>query len=221
MNVLTATLPAVRRAAAEALALVFPTVCAGCDAPDTVLCPACRDELVPTPRESVTDAGLRVRSALAFDGVVARTIRAVKEEGRTSLVPPLARALEAVIPNDVAEMLVVPVPSSAAALRRRGFSLNEMLIRRMGLPRVRLLRLTGTARDQRGLSRAERAENVAGAFCAGDVRGARVLLIDDVLTTGATLSEAARALRAAGADDVQAVTVAATVRRGFLPASHT
>ena len=196
---------------AEALAVVFPTSCAGCDAVDVVLCAACRAALAPHPERRILPGGLAVTSALAFDGVPARVIRALKEDGRTALARPLGEALAACWP--AGEAVAVPVPTSRAAMRRRGFAVVELLARRAGHPPQRLLRSAGRAGDQRGLSRSERAENVRGTLAARRVAGLDVIVVDDVVTTGATLVEAARALREAGAAVVGAVTLAATPRR--------
>jgi len=220
---------AVRAAAEEALGLVFPTWCAGCDEPDVALCGACRLELRPVVRRRVLSDGLVVHSALDFSGVPARVIRALKEDGRTGLARPLGETLRDTLtvalrettegaPGDVRTVLAVPIPSSRAAMRRRGYAVAELLARRAGVRPVRLLAPAARAVDQRGLSVAERAANVAGTLRAIRRReGLRALLIDDVVTTGATLQEAARVLRDAGVDVVGAVTLASTSRKGFDP----
>lgn len=110
---------------------------------------------------------------------------------------------------------VVPIPQHPRALRRRGFHPAALLAR--GLCRARALAFAPAAlvrlRDdpsQTGLDRAARRRNVAGAFHAPARVPARIWLVDDVVTTGATLEEAARALRRAGAREVTAVCVART-----------
>ncbi|MCR2818106.1 phosphoribosyltransferase family protein [Microbacterium sp. zg.Y1090] len=208
--------PSVRDALAAALALAFPTWCAGCDDPDTALCADCRAALAP-PRLILHRrlGGLDVHSALEFDGVAARVLRAFKEEGRTTLATALAPALAAALGSCGESTAVVPVPSTAAAVRRRGYRPVELLARRAGARPWRLLRVVRASADQRGLTRAARAQNVAGSLeAAPAAAGRRVVLVDDVVTTGATLAEAARALRAAGAQVVAAATVAATPRHG-------
>ncbi|MGV9195164.1 ComF family protein [Microbacterium sp. MC2] len=213
----------VRASLAEALSLVFPVSCAGCDAPDVSLCDACRRRLRPRPVVRRVDDVL-VRSGVPFDGVAARVIRACKQDGRTGLARPLGALLRAAAADFDPAAIVVPVPSSRAALRRRGYRVAELLARRAGLAPHRLLRPAGVAADQRGLDRAARAENVRGTLRARSVAGRRVLVVDDVITTGATLREAVRVLRAAGAEVVGAATVAATERRwpdaGFEPADR-
>jgi predicted amidophosphoribosyltransferase len=205
--------PSWRDAFGQALSLAFPVWCVGCDEPDVTLCAGCRAELAPRTRRT-TVGGLEIWSGLAFEGVPARAMRAVKSDGRTGLARALAPAMAAAADRSGAHELLVPVPSSPAAYRRRGYRPVELLARRAGLERRRLLHIARAAADQRALTRDQRAANVAGTMRAGEVAGRRVLLVDDVVTTGATFAEAARALRAAGAIVVGAATVAATPRRG-------
>lgn len=179
-------------------------------------------------------------SATAYDGVARRLILAYKEHGRTALVPVLAArvaqvahvALATLGPFDGSVGLcLVPVPSAQAARRRRGHdpirALAEAAVRNLrgeGLP-VTLapaLRSRRGVADQAGLSSPERAANLAGSFLITGRRDGRfrrpedrpvAVLVDDIVTTGATLAEAARALRQAGAVVPLAITVAATRRR--------
>lgn len=207
-----------RGALAEALALTIPVACAGCDAPDIALCEACG--ILLRPRATRSPAGAAVWSGLAFDGVPARVVRALKEDGRTGLARDLAPALRAAVEAAMAAapcsdepVVVVPIPTSRAAYRRRGYRVVELVARRAGLRSAPLLQIARTTADQRGLDRAARRRNVAGSLRARGAEGARVVVIDDVVTTGATLEEAVRALRAGGADVIGAATIAATARR--------
>jgi len=207
----------VREACADALALLLPVSCAGCDEPDVGLCERCVLALVPAPRSHVVaapDGDVVVWSGLAFEGVAARVLRAVKEDGRTGLAAALAPALTAALARvDAGDAVLVPMPTSRSAYRRRGFRVPELLVRRAGRRSGRLLRHARRTADQRGLDRDARRRNVAHSLMAADAAGKRVVVVDDVVTTGASLAEAVRALRAAGADVVAAVTVAATPRR--------
>jgi len=175
--------------------------------------------LRPRVRTRQLADGLTVHSGLPFEAEPARVLRALKEDGRTHLARALAPALAAAAADGVAtessaRALVVPVPTSPAAMRRRGYRVSELLARRAGLHPVRVLRVARATDDQRRLSRTARAQNVAGSMRAiRGLEGVEVLLVDDVVTTGATLVEAARALRAAGARVRGAATVAATPRR--------
>lgn len=231
--------PATVRAACEdALALLIPVSCAGCDEPDVALCEVCVLALAPDPRRQALEARAaeavgvgaagvgdplpvpggrnapEVWSGLVFEGVPARVLRAIKEDGRTGLARALAPALDAALRRaGAADAVPVPMPTSRAAYRRRGFRVPDLLLRRAGRHPRRLLHHARRTADQRGLDRDARRRNVAGSFVARDVAGLRVVIVDDVVTTGASLAEAVRALRAAGADVVAAVTLAATPRR--------
>ena len=181
------------------------------------LCETCRDRLKPQVTRS--GRGLRVWSGLSFEGVAARVVRALKEEGRTGLARELAPALRAAVdaasadPRGVDRIVLVPIPTSRAAFRRRGYRVVELVARRAGLRTERLLTVARVAADQRGLDREARRRNVANSLRAHHAAGLRIVVIDDVVTTGATLEEAARALRAGGAEVIGAATIAATARR--------
>lgn len=161
---------------------------------------------------------LPVVSAVSFDDVAARTIRAYKEDGRTALARFLGPLLAAGVHRFGEAVVVVPMPSSRAAFRRRGYAVAELLARRGGLRPEPLLIRRGAPGDQRTLGREDRARNVAGTFRARGGQGLRVVLVDDVVTTGASLVEAARVLETAGAIVVGAATVATTplAHRGSL-----
>ena len=222
----------VRDALAAAVSLVFPTWCAGCDALDTTLCATCRARLDPVVTRRAVGA-LAVSSGLVFDGVAARVLRAAKEDNRTPLLRALAPALAAAVAAALAQhpveairrpVALVPIPSSPAAMRRRGYRVVEVIAGRAGFATHRLLRTNGAVADQRRLGLAERARNVDGSMRVArpaNVAGRAVLIVDDVVTTGATLREAARALTEAGADVIGAATVASTPRTGIVTGTHT
>ena len=205
-----------RDTAGEILAFLLAASCAGCDAPGLLLCDDCRTALAPRPIDLRSPAGLPVRAALPFEGVAARCIRRLKDEGETLLVRPLGRALagamDASAPSPADHLAMVPVPTSRAAFRRRGYRVPDLLIRAAGAsPRPVLTRRRHA--DQRGLSIEERAANARGTMRArGAGAGIRAVVIDDVVTTGATLDEAARALGRAGYHVVGAFALAATPR---------
>lgn len=213
------TATAVLRAiGADVLALVLAAACAGCDAPETLLCASCRRRIRAHPVMTSTTAGLAVRAAMPFESVPARCVRRLKDEGETRLAQPLGAALGEVL-RSVLEtspvggpVAMVPVPTSRAAFRRRGYRVPELLIRRAGYEPRRLLSVRRPTADQRGLDVEGRTRNVHGSMRARAGGGGAVVLVDDVMTTGATLDEAARELREAGADVLSAVVLAATPR---------
>lgn len=205
----------------ELAAFVMSGCCAGCDELGTLLCDECRRSLAGAPVRRETPGGLPVVAALEYQGVVARCIRRLKEEGETRLARPLGAALSTAVAETLLEgmrsPLIVPVPTGRAAFRRRGYRVPELLIRRVGLPVSRMLMNVRATADQRELGVVERGRNVSGSMRARHARDAdEALLIDDVVTTGATLDEAARALTAAGFRVCGAVALAATPRHsGF------
>jgi predicted amidophosphoribosyltransferase len=162
-----------------------------------------------------------------YTGAVRQLIVAHKERGLAGLARPLgaalARAVLAAAKDPGPRALLVPVPSSRASVRRRGqdptLRIAQEAAREAGrhgaaTSCVQVLGHRRRVADQAGLTAAGRVANVTGALRAGcDLRGAQVIIVDDVVTTGATLAEAARALRAAGAEVRAAAVVAATARR--------
>lgn len=212
------TTPDLRLIGAEIAALLLAATCAGCDEPGSLLCLRCRGELNPRPQHGVTPQGLPYRACLTFEGVAARCIRRVKAEGETLLARPLGAALAVeLVPVANATTWVVPVPTTRKAFRRRGYRVPELLIRRAGIEPQRVLSVVGRPLDQRALGARDRATNMRGAMRARRAgHGAEAVVVDDVLTTGATIDEAARALTEAGFRVVAAVVLAATPRRaGF------
>jgi predicted amidophosphoribosyltransferase len=198
--------------------LVLPVDCAGCGVPGPALCQDCRARLGPqiTGR---TVGGVPVTSALAYRGVVQPVIIAFKNEGRTALAPPLAAALRAAVASAVGtvagdDVLLVPMPRTRRSAVERGYDPVRLLLRRARLPRTDALRTVRRARDQVRLDRDARFANVDRGMAARlPLDGRRVLLVDDVVTTGATLTEAARAIREAGGTVLGAATVATTPMR--------
>ncbi len=147
-----------------------------------------------------------------YDGSLRDIVHALKYDGRRSV----ARRLGALMRERGADVLdgadaVVPVPLHRRRLRARGFNQAAELGRHLGLPLRHALRRVRATPSQTDLPAGERHANVRGAFALArriDVRGARLVLVDDVSTTGATLDACARVLREAGAEDVRALTAA-------------
>jgi len=208
------------RALRDAAGWALPEACAACGQPGGALCPACGAQLTPEPSRLVVGDDLVVWAGLPFEGIPASVLRAVKRDARPRLArrlaPALAAALRALADEGAAapgRLVVVPVPASGASLRARGFRVVDLVARQAGVRPRRLLAVRRAGADQRGLGRAQRLENVRGGMLAHSVAGRRVVIVDDVVTTGATLLEAARALRAGGALVVGAATIAATPLR--------
>ena len=205
-----------RDALRDAWAVLFPVECAGCDSPDRGLCGECLAALHPLPTPRLGPDGLSVVTALGYEGRVRRVILALKEQGRTDVAAVLARPLEAAISrarekHPHAELALIP--TSVRAYRRRGYDPVWLIVRRIGLRPPRVLVPRRATSRQKTLGAAERGSNLSGALVAvSRLEGRSFLLVDDVMTTGATLGEAARAIRAAGGDVVGAATLAFTKR---------
>jgi ComF family protein len=199
-------------------------------APDpTPRCARC-GQIVPEGFETEENCnGCRGRR-LHFDSVT--TLRSYQDDLRNAMLrmkraafDPLSLAMGLWLADSLTESLlalrcdvIVPVPMFWLRRLRRGTNSPEVLASqlaaRLSLPARRLLRRTRHTKPQVGLSAPQRRKNVRGAFRPKHGRrlqGARVLLVDDVLSTGATCSEAARALREAGATRVDVVVVARAV----------
>ena len=216
------------------LDLVLPQVCAGCGGPSS-WCAACTDALDAaalrplgmTQPQPVPAGFPRAAAAAVYDGAVRGALLAHKERGRLGLVLPLGRALAAAAGclDAPPGVLLVPLPSNRAAVRARGhdhaWRLAGTAARLLGAQAVRLLAPARRVDDSAGLDATARAANLAGAFrVRRPAAGATVLLVDDVVTTGASLAEATRTLTAAGVHVVGAATVAATARRGSRASVH-
>ncbi len=154
-----------------------------------------------------------LRAAYRFEGAARRALLEAKFRGVTALLEPLALATAGVVPVEWAPEAVVPVPLAPRRRRRRGFNQAELIARtvaeRLGLPlRTDLVRRARETAAQATLSAEARERNLEGAFAVEGGPPARLLLVDDVTTTGATLSTIAGVLKAAGAERVYALAVA-------------
>jgi ComF family protein len=208
--------PLLRVLLEAACTFVAPPRCAACDEAvpiATAFCPACASTLVRAP----DSFGPSRVSAFVYGGAIAEALRRFKFDDRPDLGRPLMAGLATHLPSVRRRgiELVVPVPLHPSRLVERGYNQAALLAR----PVARLLdarfaphvlrRVASTAR-QTDLTREERAANVLGAFAVTGqgIERARVLVVDDVETTGATLAACTAALRSSGAADVSTLTVA-------------
>ena len=226
-------LPFAERAAHEALEALSPTRCAGCERSGALSCTRCGAPFGDLLCTECSVVGASSAMAEALDRCLAcavythplpRIIKAYKDAGERRLAPYLAELLydtalhaQVVAPERLGGVLsgadaVVFVPATAAAFRRRGFDHMEAIARSFcelsGVPLLDALVKYGHG-DQRELGREERRERARGMYeTVEDVRGRRLLLIDDVITTGATMAAASAELKRAGAAAVDGLAIA-------------
>lgn len=210
------------------LDMLLPPRCGGCGGEGEALCVRCRGLLArrmaepagsPFGLPSSLPAGLvQLEWCSSFTGPTRACVHALKYDGERRLVGPLGELMAqrwraAGIGGD----LLVAVPVHAQRRRERGFDQAELLARevgrRLGMPFVPLLERAARTSAQHHLGRTARAGNVGGAFLVSDrmrahVVGRWVILVDDVVTTGATLNACAAALLGAGAQAVSGLTLA-------------
>ena len=216
---------------------LLPPACLLCEAPiparegDALVCGLCvvRWRRVPyplcarcgQPRVEGIDCRLcatwrpgldRARSAVWLEGTARRAAHQLKYGGWTRVAEPMAEVMQGLEPL-TGRVCLIPIPLGARRQAERGYNQSECLAaalaaRTGGTVRSDLLRRARDTRTQTALTPEARQANVAGAFAAAARPPARVVLVDDVFTTGATLCAAAAALRDAGCDTVEAVTFA-------------
>jgi predicted amidophosphoribosyltransferase len=197
------------------LDLILPLECGGCGAPSTRWCEACAAELsvaadqphVVNPR---IDPQVPVFALGRYAGARRQAILALKEHGRGDLVAPLARALAIGVHRLLTwgmletPLTIVPAPTRRFAARRRGGDpvsrlATEAVVGHPDVIVVPALRMKALARDSVGLRPAARERNIAGrVLLRGRAPSTEVVIVDDIVTTGATASESVRVLRSAG-----------------------
>lgn len=215
--------------------LLLGASCHGCGQPWWGICPLCRQQVasrgpfLTTPVPCPDGFPVTVTSSI-YDPILRRLISAHKERQALALTSFLAERLALSVhgllasepyPIRTSRIVLVPIPSAARAVRRRGFDATASMARhaarrlRSRYPMAVRSALTQGRRvaDQSGLGAAARKENLAGAFrLRRPISTGAAVLVDDLVTTGSSLTEAARVLRAAGIPVLGAATVAATVR---------
>ncbi|MEU1984897.1 ComF family protein [Nocardia sp. NPDC019395] len=200
------------------LDLVLPSECGGCRRPGTLWCAECARTVAgpPTRIRPRHDPGVPCWALSPYRGPARKAVLAVKERGRGDLVRPLGLALAAGLAElrtPGRSLILVPSPSRRASARRRGgdpvLRCARAAARSLdGCQVVPCLRVWWGVRDSAGLSARERERNLRGRISAAPLPAAagnaQVVMIDDVLTTGATALACARAMAAAGSylDDI-------------------
>ena len=197
--------------------MLLPTTCPVCAAPGPAPCAGCAGDMRPAPALPPPAGVESCAALLAYAGAGRELVARLKYRNARASVRFLARGMADVVTEEVD--VVTWAPTTPARLRARGFDQARLLARgvarELGVPCRRLLRRRpGPAQTGR-----DAAARHAGPAFDGPrlLRGRRVLLVDDVVTTGATVTAAARALRQAGAGEVHAVAAARTPpsRRGI------
>lgn len=196
--------------------MFFVQSCSVCNAETEigVFCPACRSkELLLEAMPGVLSLDSAVMG-YKYSGALKNMLHKLKFEGESKFLQPLAEeaAFLAQAYGESSFDMVVSVPTDAARRKQRGFDIPESIfakalaVKGAWQPQV-LTRIKATA-PQYGLTPDKRRSNVRGCFAVqGDVRSKKILLVDDILTTGATLNEAAKTLKQAGAKSVYALTL--------------
>ncbi|GAA1317105.1 ComF family protein [Leucobacter albus] len=234
-----------RELALDALALLWPTACAGCGALDRELCDGCRDEIVTGPPAQplvrVDGAGAPCYAASEYAGALRSVLLSYKHGGAYGFVRPLGARLRTTLVAALAATpettpdarpgarpgspmpLVVPAPSRRQRTRERGWRHVDELVRvallrgRLPLERCSALAASRGRTGQVGLSAVAREANASRITVRRSktrtVHGRSVVLVDDIVTTGATARAAVAALEAAGATVVAVVALCSAVRR--------
>jgi predicted amidophosphoribosyltransferase len=186
--------------------LVFPTRCYGCNSLGISICTDCRREWIPHYYKTHINL-LSVHSAIRYTPTASKIILAAKENGLQGADDLLIAAIVHVLSKarlDRGYFTLVPVPSSKRSQRRRGRSfvvdLTKAISKQTGIAVNDCLQVSRRVSDQSGLTRIQRSSNMHGAFSVkpGATLRGDAIVIDDVVTTGATLREAARALNSQG-----------------------
>jgi ComF family protein len=200
---------------------VAPPLCAGCGASagrGAPLCGRCRRELRWLGPEPVRAGPVAAWAPLAYEGGARALVRALKFRGAAAAAATMAAQIAATAPAGwLASGALVPVPLHPARMRTRGYNQAERLASelaaRCGLPVADCLERAGPRATQVGRGRAQRLGGIAGSVRPRADTPRRAILVDDVLTTGATLGACAEALLTAGAATVRAIAYARTPGR--------
>jgi ComF family protein len=201
------------------LDLLAPPLCWACRSPAArgdPLCRGCRRSLRFLPAAPIALRGLETWAPVAYDGAARDLVKALKFRGAARLAADMAALIVANAPAAMLAGHLVPVPLHPARRRARPFNQSALIAaaisERTGLPVADCLIRTGSKQTQVGRAREARLTG-AGTMQAAGTPPATALLVDDVVTTGATLAACAAGLRAAGARQVAAIAFARTAGR--------
>ncbi len=209
-----------QRAAEYAVDLIFPPRCAGCGQIDTAFCEECQHQARTVPlvgKVPATAPLVGAATTAEHSGILREMVQALKYENARLLARPLGERLAACLEaQDWTIDMIVPVPLHTSRLRERGYNQSQLLgehvaaLTGIGCIPAALQRIRAT-QSQVTMTAQERLTNVRDAFTANpsSAAGRTILLIDDVYTTGATLSACAEALLLVGALAVYGLTVTA------------
>jgi competence protein ComFC len=202
------------------LDLVFPPVCLNCGRVDWRFCETCQKQLSEAsilPHEIELSPLSGVLTTGKHAGILENAVQALKYHEALHLAPLLAQRMAFALKNQNWRFdMIIPTPLSSLRMQERGYNqakeISQSLAQQLNIEhQAEALQKIRHTQSQVGLGRAERLENVKEAFSADSslIRGKTLLLVDDVRTTGSTLSECAQAALQAGAKAVYAITVTA------------
>ncbi len=207
------------------LSAVYPNRCPVCRyviKKDEVLCKDCKKLLPKNVSQGYVVGAYRLLSAVHYDGDFAKAIKALKFGKKTKLAYPLSRIMAKRFENEGLENfdVITYVPLHKETFKNRGFNQSELLAKGLSkifeIPCRELLIKPKKNKPQHTLSGKDREKNVKGVFKAvntSEIKGRRIILVDDIATTRSTLGECSQMLSEKGAEDILCITFAISVRK--------
>lgn len=198
----------------DLLSFIVPHLCLGCQVEGSLLCGHCRRLLAATERYYLKNSQVNVLAVTSYEGLAKVLVWRLKAGGAQAAARVMAECMAPLVQATPASVLV-PIPTATSHIRERGYDQVRLITRELSrvtqVPYRRYLRRSGQV-HQIGANRTTRLLQLQHALQASTVLDGqkRYILVDDVVTTGATLDVAARALQQAGARHIEAVTFAQT-----------